>query len=391
LMLMDSVRTVIARIKSEESRLLVVRRAATERQRRATQIILLVGAAVAAMVGIAVNSALTSQQQQLAEQNTQLRELAAELQSQNELLHEQATELEHQSDQVSEQAIELETANEQLQVTNDALTAANERLEAARVAAVHAQDAADQARSEAEAANAAKSTFLATMSHELRTPLNAIAGYVDLLLAEIRGPLTAQQVSDLSRIRRAGTHLLSLINDVLNLAKLETGEVQFAADAVSLQETLANAATMVEPQAAAKGVVFSHAPIDQTLSVQGDREKVLQIVLNLLANAVKFTPEGGRISLSAEHVTGDGTIAITVNDTGRGIPPDQLARIFEPFVQVGRRSTGADAGAGLGLAISRELARSMNGEITVTSAEGTGSTFIVTLPATQTPGSVSQV
>jgi signal transduction histidine kinase len=391
LALMDSARTVISRIESEESRLLLLRRAATERQRQVTQIILLVGAAIAAMVGIAVNSALTSQQRQLAQRNTQLREQAAELQSQNELLHDQAIELEHQSDQVGQQAIELELANEQLQVTNDALSAANERLEAARLAAVHAQDAADHARLEAEAANAAKSTFLATMSHELRTPLNAITGYVDLLLAEIRGPLTAQQVSDLSRIRRAGTHLLGLINDVLNLAKLETRQVPFATDEVSLQETIANAATMVEPQAAAKGIAFSYAPIDQAVSVQGDRDKVLQIVLNLLANAIKFTPEGGRISLFARHAMGDGTVAITVNDTGRGIPPDQLARIFEPFVQVGRRTTGADAGAGLGLAISRELARSMNGEITVTSAEGAGSTFVVTLPATPAAGSVSQV
>jgi signal transduction histidine kinase len=381
LALMDSARAVIGRIESEESRLLLVRRAATDRQRRLTQIILLVGAAIAAIVGIAVNSALTSQQHQLAQQNAQLRDQAAELQSQNELLHDQAIELEHQSDQVGEQAIELEAGNEELQVTNDALAAANDRLEAARLAAVHAQDIADRARLEAEAANAAKSTFLATMSHELRTPLNAIAGYVDLLLAEIRGPLTAQQVSDLSRIRRAGTHLLGLINDVLNLAKLETGQVQFAADAVSLQETLANAVTMVEPQAAAKGIAFSHAPIDQDMSVQGDRDKVLQIVLNLLANAVKFTPEGGRISLSAQRAMGDGTVAITVLDTGRGIPSDQLTRIFEPFVQVGRRPAG-DAGAGLGLAISRELARAMNGEITVTSAEGAGSTFVVTLPAT---------
>ena len=386
LALMDPARAVIGYIESEESRLLVLRQAATKRQRRLTQIILLVGAAIAAMVGIAVNSALTSQQHQLAQRNAQLTDQAAELQSQNELLHDQAIELEHQADQVSEQAIELEMANEQLHVTNDALAATNDRLEAARLAAVHAQDTADRARMEAEAANAAKSTFLATMSHELRTPLNAIAGYVDLLLAEIRGPLTTQQASDLSRIRRAGTHLLGLINNVLNLAKLETGQVQFAVDAVALQETLANAATMVEPQAAAKGIAFSHAPIDQSVSVQGDRDKLLQIVLNLLANAVKFTPEGGRISLFAERVMGDGMVAITVHDTGRGIPSDQLTRIFEPFVQVGRRPAG-DAGAGLGLAISRELARAMNGEITVTSAEGAGSTFVVTLPATSSVSS----
>jgi signal transduction histidine kinase len=218
------------------------------------------------------------------------------------------------------------------------------------------------------------------MSHELRTPLNAVTGYVDLLLAEIRGPLTEQQSSDLLRIRRAGTHLMGLINDVLNLAKLETGQVPFSPDVVSLAETLTNACTMIEPQAAAKGVAFNCTPVDRGLSVQGDQDKVLQIVLNLLANAVKFTPEGGHVSLSAGRAPVDSMMHITVRDTGRGIPDDQLTRVFEPFVQVGRRLSGADAGAGLGLAISRELARGMGGEITVTSVEGGGSTFVVTLP-----------
>jgi signal transduction histidine kinase len=395
--LMDSARTLIARLRDEEQRLLLVRRAATARQRETTEIILFVGALIAATFGIAVNAALASQQKQLARRNDQLGELAAELETQNQRLQgqaveletqndqlqEQAMELEHQSEHVNQQSMELETANAHLRLINDQLAASNGRLEAARVAAMEARAAADRARTEAETANAAKATFLATMSHELRTPLNAIAGYVDLLLAEIRGPLTEQQSGDLLRIRRAGTHLMGLINDVLNLAKLETGQVPFTPEAVSLHETVTNAATMIEPQAAAKGIAFACAPVDRGFSVKGDRDKILQIVLNLLANAVKFTQEGGQVSLSAGHAPADGAMEIIVRDSGRGIPADQLTQIFEPFVQVGRRLSGADAGAGLGLAISRELARGMGGEITVTSVEGRGSTFVVTLPGTR--------
>jgi signal transduction histidine kinase len=392
--LMDSARALIGRLTDEEDRLLAIRRASTIQQRRTTQIILFAGALIAAAFGIAVNGALAHQREALAERNGRLGELAGELEAQNQELQEQAVELENQNEQLQDQALELEqqsdhvnqqtielaTANEDLRSINEALGAANERLEAARIAAIEAGAVADRARTEAETANAAKATFLATMSHELRTPLNAVTGYVDLLLAEIRGPLTEQQSSDLLRIRRAGTHLMGLINDVLNLAKLETGQVPFSPDVVSLNETLAIACTMIEPQAAAKGVAFNCAPVDRNVNVSGDQDKVLQIVLNLLANAVKFTPEGGRVSLSAGRAPADRTMQITVRDTGRGIPDDQLTRIFEPFVQVGRRLAGAAAGAGLGLAISRELARGMGGEITVTSAEGGGSTFVVTLP-----------
>lgn len=392
--LMDSARALIGRLGDEEQRLLAIRQTAMIRQRRITQFILLAGALIAAAFGIAVNGALGHSQTLLADrnarlsdltveletQNQELQEQAVELETQNETLQEQATELEHQSEHANQQAIALETGNEHLRAINEALSAANDRLEAARVAAIDARAAADLARTEAETANAAKATFLAMMSHELRTPLNAISGYVELLLAEIRGPLTEQQSSDLLRIRRAGTHLMGLINDVLNLAKLETGQVAFSPDVISLNETLTNASTMIEPQAAAKGVAFSCAPVDHSLTVSGDQDKVLQIVLNLLANAVKFTPQGGRVSLSAYHAPADGAMQITVVDTGRGIPGDQFTRIFEPFVQVGRRLSGADAGAGLGLAISRELARGMGGEITVQSVEGAGSTFVVTLP-----------
>ena len=250
----------------------------------------------------------------------------------------------------------------------------------ARSDAREARARANRARTEADAANAAKAIFLATMSHELRTPLNAISGYVDLLLAGIRGPLTEQQRGDLSRIRRAETHLLGLINDMLNLAKLESGDVQFAQDLIALPEMLAHAASMIEPQALAKGVSFSHKQAEDGQTVYGDRDKVLQIVMNLLTNGIKFTPPGGCVALSARPVPGNGAMEIIVKDTGRGMPAGQLSSIFEPFVQVGRRPSGSDGGAGLGLAISRDLARGMGGDITATSTEGAGSIFVVKLP-----------
>ena len=237
---------------------------------------------------------------------------------------------------------------------------------------------AEDARAAAEAANKAKSEFLTTMSHELRTPLNAIGGYTELMESGIRGPVTESQLEDLRRIRRAGQHLLGLINDVLNYAKLEAAQVRFHVTAVSADELVHEASAMIEPQARAKGVAFTRVAGGPRARVLGDREKVLQIVLNLLSNAVKFTRAGGEVILSARAT--DSTIEIIVQDTGRGIPADQLGQVFEPFVQVGRKLSGPDEGAGLGLAISRELARGMGGELIARSIEGQGSTFTLTLP-----------
>jgi signal transduction histidine kinase/CHASE3 domain sensor protein len=240
---------------------------------------------------------------------------------------------------------------------------------------------AEDARAAAEAANKAKSEFLTTMSHELRTPLNAISGYTELLESGIRGPVSESQLEDLRRIRRAGQHLLGLINDVLNYAKLEAAQVKFHVTAVSADEILREASAMIEPQARAKGVAFSRMSGNSGARVLGDREKVLQIVLNLLSNGVKFTRAGGEVRLIA--ATTASTVEIVVQDTGRGIPADQLGQVFEPFVQVGRRLSGPDEGAGLGLAISRELARGMGGELTARSVEGEGSTFTLSLPLHQ--------
>jgi PAS domain S-box-containing protein len=235
------------------------------------------------------------------------------------------------------------------------------------------------ARRDAEQANAAKAQFLATMSHELRTPLNAIGGYVQLMELGLRGAVTEAQLADLARIKRSGQHLLSLINDILNYARLEAGHVDWHVEDVPLADVLAEVEPMLAPQFDAKGVAYEPDWRGVDVTVRADREKVRQVLLNVLTNAVKFTDAGGRVSLSC---AADRTSAcVRVRDTGRGIPADQLGRVFDPFVQVDRHLTHASQqGVGLGLAISRDLARAMGGELSAESEVGAGSTFTLTLP-----------
>ena len=242
-----------------------------------------------------------------------------------------------------------------------------------------ARSDAESARAEAERANRAKMEFLATMSHELRTPLNAIAGYVDLLDLEIRGPVTSQQREDLRRIQRSQQHLLGLINDVLNFAKLEAGQVEFTMGTVPINSLLGDIEQLVAPQLSAKGLAYSYTEPDTVLEVRTDEEKARQIILNLLTNAVKFTGANGQVNVQCR---GDERfVLIIVTDTGRGIPQDKLDTIFEPFVQVDRHVTPSiHQGVGLGLAISRDLARAMGGDIAVESRVGSGSIFTLSLP-----------
>jgi PAS domain S-box-containing protein len=254
--------------------------------------------------------------------------------------------------------------------------------ERARADADGARGEAETARAEAEAANRTKSEFLAVMSHELRTPLNAIGGYAELIEMGIRGPITPAQREDLRRIQTSQRHLLGLINEVLNYAKLETGAVHYAVGDVRVRDALAGAEALVAPQADAKGLALGVTGCPPSLVVRADIEKLRQILVNLLSNAVKFTDRGGRIDLSCEvvaHATGE-RVRILVRDTGIGIAGDQLGRIFEPFVQVRADFTRTAEGTGLGLAISRDLARGMAGDLTVDSTPGVGSTFVLTLP-----------
>jgi signal transduction histidine kinase len=233
------------------------------------------------------------------------------------------------------------------------------------------------AREAAEEANRAKTQFLATMSHELRTPLNAISGYAELLSLGLRGPTTPEQQEDLGRIMRSQRHLLSVINDILNFARLEAGHVEYRVTNVLVADLVGDLEPLIRPQLVSKRLEFSCAPVVSDVMVRADSEKVRQVLLNLLANAVKFTPQGGSVRVSCDF---DATRAyIRVTDTGIGIPPDRRAAIFEPFVQLHRTLAQPAEGTGLGLAISRDLARGMGGELTVESEPGRGSAFTLAL------------
>ena len=257
----------------------------------------------------------------------------------------------------------------------------------AEAALLEASRAAAAARDAAEAANAAKGLFLSTMSHELRTPLNAIGGYTELLTLGLRGPLTEAQRQDLERVRLANQHLMSLVTDVLNFARIDAGQVDYRLADVELAPVVADLEPLVGPQLAAKGLAFDHDACaadtpGRPHRVRADPEKLRQVLLNLLTNAIKFTDAGGRVTLACETDAGGGVTRVRVTDTGRGIPADQLERIFEPFVQVDRHRTHeSQQGVGLGLAISRDLARGMGGDLTAESTPGIGSTFTLTLPS----------
>ncbi len=229
-----------------------------------------------------------------------------------------------------------------------------------------------------EEANRAKADFLAVMSHELRTPLNAIGGYVQILELGIRGPVTEAQHEDLLRVRRNQEHLLGLIDNVLNFAKLEAGQVQFDIENVRLDQVLSHIDYLIEPQLRAKELHYEYRPGAGTTAVRADEEKLRQVVLNLLSNSVKFTAPGGQIVLESEADAE--CVRVRVRDTGRGIPAEKLEAIFNPFMQVDKSLTRRTEGTGLGLAISRDLARAMGGDLTAESTLGAGSTFTVTLP-----------
>jgi signal transduction histidine kinase len=257
----------------------------------------------------------------------------------------------------------------------------------ARVAQLNRERAA---RSEAEAASHAKSEFLALMSHELRTPLNAVIGYADLLQLGIGGTLTDDQHRHVTRIRLSGQHLLGLVNEVLDLARVESGRLTLHTGVGDARRVTEAAFMLVHPIAESRGITLtSNAALIEDTLFDGDEDRVRQVLVNLLNNAVKFTPRGGHVRLEVgaaerapahSNLMGSGPWTyFRVDDTGRGIPRDKLGAIFDPFVQVEQGHTRSQDGSGLGLTISRRLARLMNGDLLVASETGHGSSFTLWL------------
>lgn len=289
---------------------------------------------------------------------TEANRIRSEMRNLNARLEERTGELQRQLQETAILAQELEETNERLH---------------------EAVDVARQAQSEAEAASRAKGDFLATMSHELRTPLNAISGYADLMDSGVFGDLAPEYRGYVDRIRHSQRHLLELISAVLDFSKLEAGGLELSAAVVPVADVLSRLELMTTPLANAKTQQLRvERPADQ-LCIKGDRERALQILLNLVGNAVKFTPPGGAITVNA-GADSDAAVAIRVRDNGPGIAEDNLKRIFDPFVQLDYSLTRGHQGAGLGLAISRDLARAMGGDVTAQSNPGEGSTFTLTLP-----------
>lgn len=272
-------------------------------------------------------------------------------------LQAKTVELEMRAAQLREVVQALETQTEELKNSNRDLA---------------------QSQAEAQKANQAKTEFLAVMSHELRTPLNAVNGYTDLMEMGIGGTVTDAQREYLARIKKSGNFLLGLINDVLNFARIDAGTVSVKREPVRLEKILEASHMLVEPQMKARNIAYRWVPPHATCVAIGDSEKIEQVILNLLTNALKFTEPGGAITLSCE--SHDGRAKIKVADTGRGIPKEKLQSVFDPFVQLDRSAHPASQqGVGLGLAISRALARAMGGELTAASEVGKGSVFTLEL------------
>ena len=230
----------------------------------------------------------------------------------------------------------------------------------------------------AETANRAKTAFLGAMSHELRTPLNAIGGYIDILDMGLRGPVTADQHADFARVKTNQQHLALLITEILNFSRVGSGQVSYVVTDVKACDAIRHTIELIEPLFGQKSIAFDGVTGDLNITARADPERVTQILINLLSNSIKFTPAGGHIGADCA-ATAD-TVFIRISDTGIGIAARKHESIFEPFIQLKESLSDRESGVGLGLAISRDLARAMNGDLTVESSEGKGAHFTLSLP-----------
>ena len=247
----------------------------------------------------------------------------------------------------------------------------------ARANAERARSEAEAARSEAERANNSKTDFLAVMSHELRTPLTAIMGYEELLSDGITGPVTELQRQQLGRINASARHLLGLIDEILTFARVDIGRERVRWESMSINHTLGDAAALVEPMASAKSIRFFVHLLEEDQAIQTDGTKLRQMLVNLLSNGIKFTDQGEvRVDCA---VTGS-SLEVKISDTGVGIAAENIEDIFEPFWQAEQTATRRTGGTGLGLSVTRKLARLLGGDVTVASRVGVGTTFSLTLP-----------
>jgi signal transduction histidine kinase/CheY-like chemotaxis protein len=279
----------------------------------------------------------------------------------------------------------FEMAHRGFQEANETLVRLNENLQREIAERIEAESAARLARAEAERANSAKSEFLSRMSHELRTPLNAVLGFAQLLELD---DLSSDQRESVEQIEKAGRHLLDLINEVLDIARIESGQLSLSLEPVEVRSAVSEALELLRPLAAERGisVVLEESPA-LYLYAKADRQRLKQVLLNLLSNGVKYNRDGGELTLRCVPASED-RIRVEVADDGPGIPSDGLHRLFVPFERLGADSTGVE-GAGLGLALSKRLVEAMGGALEVSTAPRQGSTFSVELPTVGSPEQVS--
>jgi len=274
------------------------------------------------------------------------------------------------------EAIEREKLFEQLKLASGEL---ERKVREATAELVRQNELLRRQAIELEQASALKSQFLANMSHEFRTPLNAILGYTSLMLKGVLGPLTGDQTDSLGRLDSNGRHLLAIINDILDLSRIESGRLPVHVSEFDMSELIAEVMAEMEPIVAQSGLSVV-ADLQPTLPrLRSDRPKVKQVLLNLLSNAIKFTPRGS-VTVSASYRTKTREMAVAIADTGIGIALEEQARVFEDFHQVDSSRTRERGGTGLGLSICRRLADRLGGSIELSSKLGHGSTFVFVVP-----------